>query len=56
MQFFSKGGHHVTATMLDVITMSAKTPDIQIIKHGLYGDNMEILLASHQDYYSGPPI
>jgi hydroxymethylpyrimidine/phosphomethylpyrimidine kinase len=44
-----KGGD-VTATMLDVITMSAKKPDIQIIKQGLYGDNMEILLASHQDY------
>ena len=44
-----KGGH-ITATMSDVIIMSAKRPDIQIIKHGLYGDNMEILLASHQDY------
>ena len=44
-----KGGH-VIATMRDVIIMSAKKPDIQIIKHGLYEDNMEILLASHQDY------
>lgn len=44
-----KGGH-VTATIRDVNILSAKKPDIQIIKHGLYGDNMEILLASHQDY------
>lgn len=44
-----KGGH-VTATMRDVIIVSAERPDIQIIKHGLYGDNMEILLASHQGY------
>ena len=45
-----KGGH-VTATMSDVIVMSAERPEIQIIKHGLYGDNMEIILASHQDYF-----
>lgn len=45
-----KGGN-VTTTMSDIIiTMSAERPDIQIIKHGLYGNNMEILLASHQDY------
>ena len=45
-----KGGH-VTATMSDVNIMSAKRPEIQIIKHGLYGDNMEILHANHhQDY------
>ena len=45
-----KGGHFA-ATMSDVIIiMSAKRPDIQIIKYGLYGDNMEILLASHQAY------
>jgi hydroxymethylpyrimidine/phosphomethylpyrimidine kinase / thiaminase len=44
-----KGGH-VTATMSDVIIMSVERPDIQIIKHGLYGDNMEILRTSHQDY------
>ena len=44
-----KGGH-VAVAMSDVIIMSAERPDIQIIKQGLYGDNMEILLASHQDY------
>ena len=46
-----KGGH-VTATMSDVNIMSAKSPNIQIIKHGLYGDNMEILHASHHPDYS----
>ena len=45
-----KGGHVTATTMRDVMIMSAKRPDIQIIEHGLYGDNMEILLASHQDY------
>lgn len=43
-----KGGH-VTVTMHDVIMISEKNSDIQIVKHGFYGENMEILLARHQD-------
>ena len=44
-----KGGYF-TATMSDVIIMSAERPDIHIVKHGFYGENMEILRASHQNY------
>lgn len=45
-----KGGH-ITATMRDVMMISEKHSDIQIVKHGLYGENMEILLARYQDLY-----
>lgn len=44
-------GGHVTATISDVIIMSIERPDVEIIKLGLYGGNMEILLANHQDYH-----
>lgn len=43
-------GDHVISTMHDVLIISKRKPDIQIIKHGLYGENMEILLAGHEDY------
>ena len=46
-----KGSDHVTATMRDVIIVSAERPDIQIIKLGLYGDHMEILLANQDHYF-----
>lgn len=43
-----KGGH-VTATMQDVNMISEKSPDIQIVKYGLYEENMEILLVGNQN-------
>ena len=43
-----KGGH-VTTTMQDLIMISEKRPDIQIVKYGLYEDNMEILLVGNQN-------
>lgn len=39
------GGHVI---IHDIILISEKNPDIQIIKHGLYGENMEIHITRNQ--------
>ncbi|TFY64232.1 hypothetical protein EVJ58_g2760 [Rhodofomes roseus] len=43
-----KGGH-ITATMSEVKRISADHPEIQIVREGLLGGNMEILQISEED-------
>ncbi|KDR82001.1 hypothetical protein GALMADRAFT_60054 [Galerina marginata CBS 339.88] len=42
-----KGGH-ITARMKDVVSVQERFPDLKVIKQGLLGENMEILLDSSQ--------